>query len=252
MEVLANFKADLGDLNNVDDLRMRFSSAIRALGYHGFDAFTVKTGTTDNADQECNLFICDYGIELPRSYVRDGWLQMDPVVAEIARTSKPFDYVDLLRKSQKNTSVVWQLGVLRLKNVHRAWLVPLCTIEHMRGMTIYMQGKSPDSKEMFRQTGNEIHLLCVEFIDVFVELSNKKTEVDEWYAGSFDKSSVSQRETDCLHWVARGKTNWEIGEILMISENTVRYHLKNVFAKLHTTSRSSAVSRALSQDIIEL
>lgn len=252
MDTLTKFKLDVSDINSVEELRDRFSAAIGTLGYHGFDAFTVKTGTVDNADQECNLFVCDYGIELPRSYVRDGWLQMDPVTAEIARTSKPFDYVKHLRGAQKNTSVVWQLGVLKLKNVHRAWLVPMCTIGHMRGMTIYMQGNSPASKQVFELTKNEIHLLCIEFMEEFAKISDKKTEVDEWYAGEFDKSLVSPRETDCLHWAARGKTNWEIGEILSISENTVRYHLKNVFSKLDSNTRSSAVNRALSIGIISI
>ena len=63
---------------------------------------------------------------------------------------------------------------------------------------------------------------------------------------------ISMRETDCLHWAARGKTNWEIGEILKISENTVRYHLKNAFSKLKTNSRSSAVSRAIQSGIIDV
>ena len=252
MEVLAEFKAGMAQLSSVEEMRDRFSDAIKSLGYHGFDAFTVKTGTTDNADQECNLFICDYGLELPRSYVRDGWLQMDPVVAEIARTSKPLDYVELLRQAQKNTSVVWQLGVLRLRSVHRAWLVPLSIIGHMRGMTVYMQGKSSGNQERFQSTGAEIHLLCVEFMEEFARLSDNKTRIDEWYAGEFDKSSITTREADCLHWAARGKTNWEIGEILKISENTVRYHLKNVFTKLQANTRSSAVNRALSVGIIEL
>ena len=252
MEILAKFNADLPGINSVEELRDRFSIAIKALGYYSFDAFTVKSGTLDNVVQDCNLFICDYGLDLPRSYVRDGWLQMDPVTAEIARTSKPFDYVDVIQNAHKNTSVVWQLGVLKLKNIRRAWLVPMCTIGHMRGMTIYMQGKSDASQQVFQLTKNEIHLLCIDFMETFVELSDKKTEVDEWFAGEFDKSSVSPRETDCLHWAARGKTNWEIGEILKISENTVRYHLKNVFAKLGSNTRSSAVNRALSVGIIQI
>lgn len=133
----------------MEELRDRFSIATKALGYHGFDAFTVKTGTVDNADQDCDLFVCEYGIELPRSYVRDGWLQMDPVTAEIARTSIPFDYVEHLRNAQKKASVIWQLGVLKLKNAHQAWLVPMCTIGHMRGMTVYMQGKSSAREQVF-------------------------------------------------------------------------------------------------------
>ncbi len=252
MKAYKNFKAELSSLNSVEELRDRFSVAIKSLGYHGFDAFSVKIGTAENADQDCNLFVGDYGKDLLRSYVHDGWLPMDPAVAEVSRTSKPFDYVDFLRNAQKNTSVVWQLGILLLKNIHRAWLVPMCTVSQMRGMTVYMRGKTSGNEALFQQTESEIHLLCIEFMDKFVKLSNRKTEVDQWHTSDFDSSTVSQRETDCLHWAARGKTNWEIGKILEISENTVRYHLKNVFAKLHTSSRSSAVSRALSEGIIEL
>jgi DNA-binding CsgD family transcriptional regulator len=144
------------------------------------------------------------------------------------------------------------LGVLKLKNVHQAWLVPMCTIGHMHGMTVYIQGKSSACEQVFQLTQHEIHLLCIDFMEEFVRLSDKKTEVEEWFAGEFDKSSVSPREVDCLHWAARGKTNWEIGEIFKISENTVRYHLKNVFAKLGSNTRSSAVNRAPCVGIINI
>jgi len=252
VKVYASFKAELNSLNSVEELRDRFSVAVKSLGYHGFDAFSVKTGTVENAEQDCNLFVSDYGMELLHSYVHDDWLPMDPVVAEVARTSKPFDYVDFLRNAKKNTSVVWQLAALRLKHIHRAWLVPMCTVGHMRGMTVYMRGKAPGNEALFQRTEGEINLLCIQFMDEFVKLSDKKTEVDQWHTSDFDRSTVSQRETDCLHWAARGKTNWEIGKILKISDNTVRYHLKNVFVKLHASSRSNAVSRALSEGIIEL
>jgi len=38
---------------------------------------------------------------------------------------------------------------------------------------------------------------------------------------------LSAREQSCLSWTARGKSSWEIGRILSISENTVIYHIKN-------------------------
>jgi DNA-binding CsgD family transcriptional regulator len=35
--------------------------------------------------------------------------------------------------------------------------------------------------------------------------------------------SLSEREKACLLWTARGKSSWEIGRILSISENTVAF-----------------------------
>ncbi|MEZ5669035.1 MAG: helix-turn-helix transcriptional regulator [Alphaproteobacteria bacterium] len=53
---------------------------------------------------------------------------------------------------------------------------------------------------------------------------------------------LSAREAECLRWAGEGKTNAEIAIILAISENTVRYHFKNIFGKLGATSRAQAVS----------
>ena len=64
MNTLEKFKSDLASVNSVEEMRDLFSIVIKQLGYHGFDAFTVKIGTADNADQECNIFICDYGLDL--------------------------------------------------------------------------------------------------------------------------------------------------------------------------------------------
>jgi DNA-binding CsgD family transcriptional regulator len=63
---------------------------------------------------------------------------------------------------------------------------------------------------------------------------------------------LSSREKDCLLWTARGKSSWDIGMILNISENTVNYHLKNAMRKLGTASRTSAVVTAIRLALIEL
>jgi len=53
---------------------------------------------------------------------------------------------------------------------------------------------------------------------------------------------LSDKEKETAEWLAQGKTNWEIGRIMDISENTVKYHLKNIFSKLHVSKRQQAVN----------
>ena len=62
--------------------------------------------------------------------------------------------------------------------------------------------------------------------------------------------SLTRRERDCLLWVAEGKTTWEIGQILRISENTVLYHIKNAQEKLGAVSRIHAVAKALRLELL--
>jgi transcriptional regulator EpsA len=56
-----------------------------------------------------------------------------------------------------------------------------------------------------------------------------------------DVSALSDREQEVLDWVSQGKSNEEIGTILGISRNTVKNHLKRIFAKMGVTARSQAV-----------
>lgn len=66
------------------------------------------------------------------------------------------------------------------------------------------------------------------------------------------KPTLSVRERECLRWVATGKTNWEIGRILSISENTVHYHIERAKRKLDASTRTQAVVSALFEDHISM
>jgi LuxR family quorum-sensing system transcriptional regulator CciR len=56
---------------------------------------------------------------------------------------------------------------------------------------------------------------------------------------------VSDRERECLIWIARGKTDSEIGTILGISAETVRQYVKHARATFDVVSRSQLVAHAL-------
>ena len=56
---------------------------------------------------------------------------------------------------------------------------------------------------------------------------------------------LTAREREVLSWVAQGKTNAEIAQLLWLSPGTVRKHLENVYAKLGVNTRTAAVARFL-------
>jgi DNA-binding response OmpR family regulator/DNA-binding CsgD family transcriptional regulator len=56
---------------------------------------------------------------------------------------------------------------------------------------------------------------------------------------------LTAREAEVLHWVARGKTNRDIGDILGTSPRTITKHLEHVFEKLGVETRTAAAARAL-------
>ena len=63
-------------------------------------------------------------------------------------------------------------------------------------------------------------------------------------------AALSGRELEVMQWIKEGKTAWEIGVILSISERTVKFHIANCYAKLNVTNRSQAVARAMRLNLI--
>lgn len=61
---------------------------------------------------------------------------------------------------------------------------------------------------------------------------------------------LSDRERQCLEWVARGKTSWETAAILQVSERTVNFHIRNACRKLNVYSRQAGVSLAIQQGLL--
>jgi len=65
-------------------------------------------------------------------------------------------------------------------------------------------------------------------------------------------SPLLGREIECLRWAAVGKTKWETGECLGISERTVKFHLDQARHKLNCLNVTQAVAKALAIGIIKI
>ncbi len=61
---------------------------------------------------------------------------------------------------------------------------------------------------------------------------------------------LTPRETQLLSLLAEGHGYGEAGDLLNVSENTVRNHIRSIYEKLHVHSKSEAVSKALRQGLI--
>jgi LuxR family transcriptional regulator, quorum-sensing system regulator SolR len=61
---------------------------------------------------------------------------------------------------------------------------------------------------------------------------------------------LTGREREVLRWTGEGKTSYEIGRILSISERTVNFHVNNVLSKLAATNKVQAVVKAIATGLI--
>ena len=65
-----------------------------------------------------------------------------------------------------------------------------------------------------------------------------------------ERPGLTPRELDALRWTMEGKTAWEVGSILGISERTAVLHIQNAMKKLGAISKHQAVLKALRLGLI--
>lgn len=63
---------------------------------------------------------------------------------------------------------------------------------------------------------------------------------------------LTAREKEILHWLCLGKTNWEIAQVLNLSEATVKNHVHHILVRLKVNTRAQAVATAMSLKLIRV
>ncbi len=61
---------------------------------------------------------------------------------------------------------------------------------------------------------------------------------------------LTERELECLFWIAEGKTSDEIAVILGISRNTINNYITSVMRKTATRTRSEAIAHAVRNNLV--
>ena len=74
----------------------------------------------------------------------------------------------------------------------------------------------------------------------FHNMTNQDEQIDQ----------LTDREIEILELLGTGISNKDIAERLFISENTVKYHVRNVLQKLNVQNRTEAVAFALREGLI--
>jgi DNA-binding NarL/FixJ family response regulator len=76
--------------------------------------------------------------------------------------------------------------------------------------------------------------------------------IAERLAARAQREDLTTREREVLQLLVRGRSNKEIGAQLYISDETVKSHLKTLFAKLNVRDRTDAAISAVRQGIVHL
>ena len=122
-----------------------------------------------------------------------------------------------------------------------------CPVDHIpKALTLWLcdgTSKVPASKFIVKQSGRRlsIRLLCRDNNSVCLLLE----EYSGIRSNDRKRDTLTNRETEALAWVARGKTNAEIGQIMSVKTRTIGKYMERIFPKLGVENRTAAASFAL-------
>jgi LuxR family maltose regulon positive regulatory protein len=91
--------------------------------------------------------------------------------------------------------------------------------------------------------------MAPQFIDQLLSRPNSTRRQSSEVLQNYE--ALSERETDVLRLVARGYSNRQIADTLVVTLGTVKKHLNNVFGKLQVQNRTEAVVRARDLKLID-
>jgi DNA-binding CsgD family transcriptional regulator len=86
--------------------------------------------------------------------------------------------------------------------------------------------------------------------DTTIARRNGAWKVVEAFSAVDGPRALTDREREVLTWVARGKSAWEIGEMLRISKRTVDEHVRSATHKLGAANRTHAAAVGIRERII--
>ncbi|KRQ89860.1 autoinducer binding domain-containing protein [Bradyrhizobium valentinum] len=175
-------------------------------------------------------------------YFERNYRVIDPVVRRTPMLPGPFLWDELAKQYQLQSGEQRVLDEAREAGLKHGMSVPLFGA---LGRVSVVSFASPfdDADPQYRMS--HLNTLAWHFHIAFAEIARPSDS-------SCDRKLIlSKREKDCLRWVAEGKSSWEIGKILKVSDNTVNFHIRNVMRKLGTTNRTQAIVKAIRLNLIE-
>lgn len=169
-----------------------------------------------------------------QQYITSNHLRRDPVVAlmrrqpDVFRWSDAFECDGLAREGKEVIEQAKEFGLCA------GIAFPMFTLDGTR-ILVSLGGPELDVSDENLQ---QLVLLSNYALGRALQLSVGQTRDRR-------RRVLTSREIECLRWAALGKSEWEISQILGISEHTSEKHLLNAKSKLGAANRTQAVVEAI-------
>ncbi|MGI9488264.1 MAG: autoinducer binding domain-containing protein [Geminicoccaceae bacterium] len=231
--------------NGCVDPRELFEVLRQSVGLLGFDRFAYGSLSSRSKSKGSSREIAvqlNYPDDWVEHYFEKDYQSKDPIVCRSPLIKRPFSWNELSNK-------------ISLERVEQTVIDEATDAGLKDGVTIPLHGPLGELAVVSLASSvgachAESHLPMLGAIASQFHLA-----YDRLHEGDLIRPheiTLTPRERECLAWMARGKSSWDVGLILNISENTVNFHMKNIMAKFNMNNRVLIILEAVRQGLIKI
>lgn len=224
---------DMGSVKTVEGLIALGERALRPFGIG-----PMMAGRRIGIDQEAQegVLFCTYPAGWLERYFSGRYWRWDPAIQFSRRTTTPFRWHDARGDGppEKIAQLWMEAETFGLVD---GVVVPVFGPDGFSG-TVSFVSAAPLPED--RRLDAVAHVVALAMHGRACQILDLPR-----FGGGADGFHLTLRECDCLRWAADGKTDWEIAQILRISESTVHFHIENAKRKCGAQSRIQVIVRAM-------
>lgn len=226
----------LQSMNDPALIQEAFASALAELGITNFALLEFSPDPTAFGKSVIDERMPE---EWKERYFTQRYVERDPVITEVMTNVEPFLWSEALEKARADKSQKRIFNEASEFRLNEGMCIPIYG-PHRYMAWVTLAGAQLDLAPGSRAA---LHVMALYTHNRLAKLLR---------SGQPPRPNLTQRETECLRWVARGKSDWEIGEILGISERTVHWYIENAKRKLEVATRLQAVISAVTAGLITI
>jgi len=237
-ELLGDTFDALGGAHALGTLRREVAKFTRQMG---FDRFAYALRVVAPSLPAKHYAMTDYPRAWGERYLARGYFKLDPIIVHCERSPLP---------------ALWDDGAFHDRRACEFW-EEARSFGLRSGLSIAVRdgpaaiGVFSLSRDKRLDVRGEDLAALVGRASVFATLlQHAVSRIRSPPRTPWPTSPLTMREVECLKWTIDGKTAWEIGQILGITERTVRFHLYNVLPKLGAANKAQAAARALASRLL--
>lgn len=232
-ETLAvEFVQSLDRIDDAAEVTQSFRRLIESLGYTHFVCLALPPTRRLNRSV---ILHCTWPADCLETYIARGYAKHDPVLRRALLDPVAFDWPDafetraLTRREREVMRLRTKFGMCAGRTV------PIPEAGGNLGI-VSLAGEQPCADDRCRSVVTLVSMYVYHRLQALAAAAREAI-----------RAPLSPREIEVLHWIAEGKSDWQIGRILSISAKTVNYHTENLKRKLGVATRAQAIVSAIQQ-----